>query len=41
MLDIENIIREEEAKEKARKEMIAEQIKKGCDKCSQWDEHFG
>lgn len=27
--------------EEARKEMIGSQIKKGCDKCSQWDEYFG
>ena len=41
MIDIVKLIDEQEEKEKARKEMIAEQIKKGCNKCSQWDEYFG
>ena len=30
-----------QAEEKRRKEMLTEQIKKGCDRCSQWDEYFG
>jgi hypothetical protein len=30
-----------EEKESHRKERIEEQIKMGCDKCSQWDEYFG
>jgi len=28
-------------REEKRKEIISSQIKKGCDKCSQWDEYFG
>ena len=27
--------------EKERIKTIEKQIKKGCDKCSQWDEYFG
>ena len=41
MFDFEKYLQEQEIKEKARREMIAEQIKKGCEKCSQWDEYFG
>lgn len=32
---------EMQAEEKARKEILTEQIKKGCDQCSQWNEYFG
>lgn len=31
----------EECKEKERIETLKKQIKKGCDKCSQWDEYYG
>lgn len=41
MLDFEKCLQEQEIKEKIRQKIIAEQIKKGCDKCSQWDEYFG
>lgn len=40
-MDIEKFIQEMQEKEEARQKMIAEQIKKGCDRCSQWDEYFG
>lgn len=41
MLDVEKFMQEQNDKETARLKMIAEQIKKGCDKCSQWDEYSG
>ena len=28
-------------REEKRKEMISSQIRKGCDKCSQWDDYWG
>ena len=39
--DVEKFIKEIEQEEKRRIAMIENQIKKGCDKCSQWDEYFG
>ena len=39
--DFEKFLDEQKRQEDARQKMIAEQIRKGCDKCSQWDEYFG
>jgi hypothetical protein len=36
-----NIIEELQIKEQNRIIEIQSEIKKGCDKCSQWDEYFG
>lgn len=41
MKTMEQLMEEIQKREEARKEMIASQIAKGCDKCSQWDEYFG
>ena len=39
--DLEEFFNEQQKKENDRQKMIAEQIRRGCDKCSQWDEYFG
>lgn len=40
-LSIAQLMKKTQKKEETRKKMIASQIGKGCDKCSQWDEYFG
>ena len=40
-MDINKFIEAYELKEKERLEVLERQIKKGCDKCSQWDEYWG
>ena len=39
--DLDKFIREQQKQEEERQKMIAEQIRKGCDKCSQWDSYWG
>lgn len=38
---MDKFLEEYTKKEQERVNIIEEQIKKGCDKCSQWDEYFG
>ena len=40
-LEFNKMIERLEQREEERKEIISAQIKKGCDKCSQWNEYFG
>lgn len=40
-MDIQKFITEWNLKEQKRLEALQEQIKKGCDKCSQWNEYYG
>ena len=40
-MEFNKILERLQKEEEARKEMIASQISKGCNKCSQWDEYFG
>lgn len=42
-IDVEELLTrlQDEEKEKARQEMIASQIRKGCYNCSQWDDYWG
>lgn len=41
MKNVNEIIEELDKKEKERINNRQKEIKKGCDKCSQWDEYFG
>ena len=38
---IDKIMKELQEDEEKRKQFVAEQIRKGCDKCSQWDDYWG
>lgn len=40
-MDIQKFITEWNLKEQKRLELLQEQIKKGCNKCSQWNEYYG
>lgn len=40
-MTFEEFLQKLHEEEKCRKQMIENQIRKGCDKCSQWDEYFG
>lgn len=40
-LNVEEFMKEQTHKEKERIKMLENQAKKGCLKCSQWDEYFG
>ena len=40
-MDIEKFIREWNLKEQKRIAVLQEQINKGCNKCSQWNEYYG
>ncbi len=41
MSDYEKIKKEQEEKEKERLNRLNVQIKKGCNRCSQWDDYYG
>lgn len=40
-LSMTQLMEKIQKREEARKKMIASQIEKGCNKCSQWNEYFG
>ena len=40
-IDILKIIEKMNEEEIKRQKMISEQIKRGCNKCSQWDDYYG
>ena len=40
-INFEELFARLQKEEEDRKKMIASQIRKGCDKCSQWDDYWG
>ena len=40
-MDIVTLLEELNEKEQNRLKILQEQINKGCDHCSQWDDYFG
>ena len=40
-INIEQFMKDKQEAEQKRLAMLAEQIAKGCNKCSQWDSYYG